>query len=172
VRGRYVIWCIPYVAALAALAVLGAPRAGRRTLTAVVLVAIVLANLGWSLAGYHAHGGGRVAAARIRSEARALAGDDLVVILGNGPPREAMRLAGWNVDRTLRIPTPAIPRAERELAARLDRRLVLVTHQQTEASLRLSGLWGDPRLELRRRIPDRTRRQELHYSLYVWEPGP
>ena len=170
IRGRYIIWCLPYFAILAAVAtrwtLAKAPRGG----SAVVIAALAVLALGARALDYHTHGDGRVAAGQVRAEAERLAVDSTIVILGAGPRREARELSGWDVDRLVMIHTQRLPNLPDELQPLMDRPLLLVAHQQTEGFLKDSGLTSDPRLRRVGTLIDRSRRQSLYYAFYAWTP--
>jgi Dolichyl-phosphate-mannose-protein mannosyltransferase len=170
IRGRYILWCLPYFAILAAVATRWTFQAAPRGTSAAVIAALVVAALGARAIDYHTHGDGRVAAGQVRTEARRLAGDDTVVILGIGPPPEARALAGWDMDRFEMIHTGRLPNLAKELEPLMDRRLILVAHQQTESFLVDSGLTVDRRLRRVGTLIDRARRQSLYYAFYEWRP--
>ena len=169
IRGRYVLWCLPYFAILAAV---GSIRAldgtGRRS--GLLVAGLGALALGLSTGEYlFVHADGRLAAAKVRVDAMRLAGDDaLVVILGAGPPPEARAFAGWDLGRLETIHTEDLRNVAAALQPWLGRRLILVCHQQTEGFLRASSLFRDPRLRLAGTRPDPTRRQTLYYAYYEW----
>jgi len=171
IRGRYVLWCLPYFAILAALATVrtlcDAPRR-----SALLVAGLTLVAFGLSTSQYlFVHADGRIAAGQVRGDAEKLAGDDaLIVILGAGPPAEARAFSGWNLDRLETVHTERLRHMREALRPWLGRRLILVCHAQTEGFLKASDLYRDPRLRLVGSRVDATRRQSLHYAYYEWTP--